>query len=139
MATVIQSSLLDEDEEAWDCGDAQYVFAWETWEEGLSKMTALGEKAVEVMGDHGVNGPVLSPRGMFLKQMVAWVGKVGGNFTRLFIHYGVLKLLDGKQLTANDPLSSGEYMLKSCPLNGRREELNRTLMEGMRMLLTINV
>lgn len=43
----------------------------ETWEEWLSKMTALEEKAVEVMGDRGVNGPVLSPLGMFLKQMVA--------------------------------------------------------------------
>lgn len=84
MEAVIQSSLLDEDE-AWHCEDAQYVFALETWKEWLSKMTALGEKAVEVMGDHGVNGPVLSPRGMFLKQMVAWVGKVGGNFTCLFI------------------------------------------------------
>lgn len=30
MAVVIQSSLLDEDEEAWDCRDAQYVFASET-------------------------------------------------------------------------------------------------------------
>lgn len=56
-----------------------------------------------------------------------------------FIRYGVLKLLDGKQLTVNDPLSSGEHMLKPCPLNSRRQELNRMLMEGMRMLLTINV
>lgn len=84
MVAVIQSYLLDEDEEAWEYGDAQYVFAWETREKWLSKMTVLGEKAVEVMGDHDVNGPVLSLRGMFLKQMVAWVGKVGGNFTRLF-------------------------------------------------------
>lgn len=51
-----------------------------------------------------------------------------------FILYGVLKLLDGKQLTANDPFSSGEYMLKPCPFNGRRQELNQTLMEEMRML-----
>lgn len=50
--------------------------------ECLSEVTVLGEKAVEVMGDHGANGPVLSPRGMFLKQMVALVGKVGGSFTR---------------------------------------------------------
>lgn len=92
-----------------------------------------------MMRDHGVNGPVLSPRGMFLKQMVAWLGKVGGNFTCLFIRYGVLKLLDGKRLTANDPLSNGEYMLKPCPLNGRRKELNHTLMKGIRMLLTISV
>lgn len=68
----------------------------------------LGGKAVEVMGDHGVNGPLLSPRGMFLKQMVAWVGKVGGSCTRLYIRHGVLKLRDGKQLTVNDPLSRGE-------------------------------
>lgn len=105
----------------------------------MSKMTELGEKAVEVMGDHGVNGPVLSLRGMFLKQMVAWVGKVGGNFTRLSIRYGVLKLLHGEQSTANDLLSSGEYMLEPCPLSGRRQELDQTLMGGMRMLLTINV
>lgn len=122
MAAVIQPSLLDEDKEAQDGED---VFAWETWKEWLNKMTALGEEAVEVIGDHDVNGPVLSPRGMFLKQMAAWVGKVGGNFTHLFICYGVLKPLDGKQLTANDPLSSGEYMLKPCPLNGTRQDLNQ--------------
>lgn len=68
------------------------------------------------------------PEECFFKQMVAWVGKVGGNFTRLFIRYGVLKFLDGKQLTANDPLSSGAYVLKRCRLNGRRQELNQTLM-----------
>lgn len=90
------------------------------------------------MGDHGVNGPVLSPRGMFLKQMVGQVGKVGGNFTCLFIHYDVLKLLDGKQLTVNDPLSSGENMLEYCPLNSKRQELCVLAVE-MGVLLTINV
>ena len=84
MAAIMQSSLLDEDEKAWDCEYVRYVFAWETRVEWLSKVTALREKAVEMMADHGVNGPVLSPRGMFLKQMVAWVGKVSGNFTCLF-------------------------------------------------------
>lgn len=106
-----------------------YVFARETWEEWLDKMTVLqgGRKAVDVMRDHGVNGPVLSPRAMSLKQMVAWLGKVAGNFTCLFIRYGVLKLLDGEWLTANDLLSSREYMLKPCPLNGRRKELYHIL------------
>lgn len=62
MAAVMQSLLLDEDEEARarDCGGVQYVCG-ETLEEQLSRMTVLEEKAVEVMGDHGVNGPVLSP------------------------------------------------------------------------------
>lgn len=81
MAAVIQSSLLDEDEEARDCGMHMMSLHGRL---GRSEVTALGGKAVEVMGDHGVNGPVLSPRGMFLKQMVGWVGKVGGNFTCLF-------------------------------------------------------
>lgn len=71
--------------------------------------------------DHGVNGPVLSPTGMFLKQMVARLAKVGGSFTCLFICSGVLKLLDEMHLTANDPLSTGEHTLKPCPLNGRRK------------------
>lgn len=79
------------------------------------------------MRDHGVNGPVLSPRGMFLKQMVAWLAKVAGNFTCLFIRYGVLKLLDGERLTTNDLLSSRGTMLEPCPLNGRRKELNHIL------------
>lgn len=43
---------------------------------------------------------------MFLKQMVTEVGKVDGSFTCLFIRYGILKLLDGKQLTVSDLLSS---------------------------------
>lgn len=90
------------------------------------------------MRDHIVNGLVLSPRGPFLKQMAAWLGKVGGNFTCVFICYGVLKLHDRKRLTANDLLSSGEYMLKPCPLNVRKKELNRILIKGM-MLLTISV
>lgn len=60
------------------------------------------------MVDHGVNVPVLCHRGMSLKQMVAWAGKVGGNFTPLFLYCRVPKLLDVKQLTVNDPLSSGE-------------------------------
>lgn len=42
--------------------------------------------------DHGVNGPAPSPGGMFLKQMVGWLGKVGGSFTCLFICHGVLEL-----------------------------------------------
>ena len=58
-------------------------------------MTVLGAEAVEVMGDHGVNGPLpSSPRGMFLKQMVFWVGKVSSDFTCLFICYLVPKLFD---------------------------------------------
>lgn len=65
------------------------------------------------MGGHGVNGPTLFPRGIFLKQMVAWVGKDGSNFTHLFIHYLVLKHLDGKCLEVNDPLSSGAVHAQS--------------------------
>lgn len=82
------------------------VFPWQTQEKWLSEVTVLEAEAVEVMGDHGVNGPVPSPRGMFLKQMVSWVGKVGSDFTCLFICYIVLKLFDGKQLKVNDPLCS---------------------------------
>lgn len=49
-------------------------------------------EAVDVTRDHGVNGPAPSPGGMFLKQMVGWLGKVGGSFTCLFIGRGVLEL-----------------------------------------------
>lgn len=49
-------------------------------------------EAVDVTRDHGVNGPAPSPGGMFLKQMVGWLGKVGGSFTCLFICHGVLEL-----------------------------------------------
>lgn len=63
-------------------------------------MTAQGDsplgKTFEVMVDHGVNVPVLCHRGMSLKQMVAWAGKVGGNFTPLFLYCRVPKLLDVK-------------------------------------------
>lgn len=115
MAAVIHSSIL---EEVWDCGDAQCVL------HGGLKVTVLEEKAVEVMGAHGVNGPALTPRGMFLKQKVGRVGKVGGNFTHLFICYDVLKLLDEEQMTVNDPLSGGDYMFKQRPLNSRRQKIN---------------
>lgn len=43
MAAVVQSSLLEEDEEVWDCGDVQYVFTWVNWEEWYSKVTAWGK------------------------------------------------------------------------------------------------
>lgn len=81
----------------------------------VSKVTALWRgKAVEVRGDRGVNGPVLCPRGLVLKQMVAWLGKV----TCLSIVHGVLELPYGNQLTVNDPLSSGEWHTQQfCPVN----------------------
>lgn len=50
-------------------GNALHVFPWLTQEEWLGEVTVLQGKAVELMGYHGVNGPVKSPRGMFLKQM----------------------------------------------------------------------
>lgn len=102
------------------------------------KWQCLGGKTVDVMPDHGVNGPVLSPRGMFLKQVVAWLSKGGSNFTCLYICYGVLKLLGGKWPTVNDPLSTADK-LKRCPLNGRVKELNCTLLEEMRILFTHRV
>lgn len=54
----------------------------------------------------GVNGPIPFLKRIFLKQLVACVGKDSSNFTHLFIHYLVLKHLDGKCLEVNDPLSS---------------------------------
>lgn len=62
-------------------------------------------EAVDVMHDHGVNGPAPSPGGMFLKQMVGWLGKVGGSFTCLFICHGVLELFMDGSLTTNNLLS----------------------------------
>lgn len=75
------------------------------------------------------------PEECFSNRLLVWQGQ--WQFYPFFILYGVLKLLDGKQLTANDPFSSGEYMLKPCPFNSRRQELNRTLMEEMRMLFYV--
>lgn len=56
----------------------------------LKKMTVFQGKDVGVTPAYDVNGPVLSPRGIVLKQMVACVAKVVGSVTSFLFRWGVL-------------------------------------------------
>lgn len=56
----------------------------------LNEMIVFQGKYVDVTPAYDVNGLVLSPRGIFLKQMVACVAKVVGSVTFFLIHWGVL-------------------------------------------------
>lgn len=56
----------------------------------LNKMIVFQGKDVDVTPAYDVNGLVLSPRGIFLKQMVARVAKVVGSVTSFLISWGVL-------------------------------------------------
>lgn len=70
-----------------------------------NKMTVFQGEDVSVTPTYDVNGPLLSPRGMVLKQMVACVAKVVGSVTFL-ICCGVLQVEGRGWLTANPLLST---------------------------------
>lgn len=50
-----------------------------------NKMTAFQGKDVGVTPTYDVNGPLLSPRGTVLKQMVACAAKVAGSVTSFLL------------------------------------------------------
>lgn len=77
----------------------------------LKEMTVFQGKDVGVTPAYDVNGPVLSPRGIVLKQMVACVAKVVGSVTSFVFCWGVLEVEGGKWLTANDLLTTGSASL----------------------------
>lgn len=66
------------------------------------------QEASKTAGGLGLSGRVLSPRGRFFKQVVAWVEKVGDSLCCPFLPAGGIRLVNERLLTAHDLLSSAD-------------------------------